>query len=69
MLSTCAGVGLTQLRDEIREWAALHRRVSRLKAQERAGRTGRASADAAVPMVLLVVAVAFYGLIAYAMVN
>jgi hypothetical protein len=64
MTSACAPLGLTQLRDEIKEWATLNRKVSKLKARERSGRTGRA-----VPMVLLVIAVAFYALIAYAAVN
>jgi hypothetical protein len=64
MSSACAGVGVMQLRDDIKDWAALHRKVSKLRARERSGRTGRA-----VPMVLLVVAVAFYALIAVAAVS
>jgi hypothetical protein len=64
MASACPPLSIVQLRDEIRDWATLHRKVSKLKARERSGRTGRA-----VPMVLLVVAVAFYGLIAYSAVN
>ena len=64
MASACPPLSIAQLRDEIRDWAALYRKVAKMKALERSGRTGRA-----LPLMLLVVAVAFYGLIAYAAVD
>jgi hypothetical protein len=54
-------LGLTQLRDEIADWATLARKAAKLKALDRAGRTGRA-----LPMFLFVLAVGFYGLVALA---